>query len=275
MKKLKRMLAVIMMMVMMVPVTAFAAEGETASPDITSVDGAVAASVDFNGKTQEAVLTVTVNGKTITLTAEDYNVVEGSLTGKNAGTYEATIQGIGKFTGEAKVTFEIKAADIKNAKVTVKNPVYNGKMQKTSVVVVANGRKLTEGKDFEVVSGASRKSVGSYKIVIAGKGNYAGKISKDFSIRKADQTMTVKATKTTFYASTLKKKSASMTIKKSGVLDKAKVTYSCGSKKITISSTGKVTIAKGTKKGTYRVKVVAAATKNCKSATKYITITVK
>jgi hypothetical protein len=58
-----------------------------------------------------------------------------------------------------------------------------------------------------------------------------------------------------------------------------KITFakSSGNKKITISKKGKLTIKKGTKKGTYSVKinVKAAGNTNYKAVTKTVTFTVK
>lgn len=61
---------------------------------------------------------------------------------------------------------------------------------------------------------------------------------------------------------------------------KGKLTYTLNkkakaSKKIKVSKAGKVTIKKGLKKGTYKITVKAAATKNYKAAKKTITIKVK
>ena len=46
------------------------------------------------------------------------------------------------------------------------------------------------------------------------------------------------------------------------------------SSKIKVNKNGKIVVAKGTKKGTYQVKVTVKA-KNYKTVNKYITVTVK
>ena len=53
------------------------------------------------------------------------------------------------------------------------------------------------------------------------------------------------------------------------------MTYKSSSKKVTVTSKGKVTVKKGTKKGTYKITVIAAKTANYKSVKKTITIKVK
>ena len=97
-----------------------------------------------------------------------------------------------------------------------------------------------------------------------------------YTIKKATQKK-LKVTngyKKAVKASKFKKKAKSYTFKVSGVKDKAKVTYQRSSKKIVVKK-GKITLAKGIKKGTYRVTVKVAATKNYKATTKTIKIKVK
>lgn len=269
MKKLKRVLAVIMMMVMMVPVTAFAAEDP--SPAKKSVNGAVAAEATFNGKVQSPVITL---GDQTLVEGVDYEVV-GTLAHRNATTATATIKGIGAFEGEATVTFTIKPASIKDVKIVVGKYTYNGKKQKAGTVVTLNGVRLSYGKDYNYVSGSTRTAAGSNKLVIAGKSNLTGKTTATLTVNKAKQTVTAKANKTVFKASDLKKKAGAATIKTTGVKAGAKVTYTSSNKNIKISKTGKVTVAKGTKAGKYQVKVSVAATKNYLATTKTISIVVK
>lgn len=58
-----------------------------------------------------------------------------------------------------------------------------------------------------------------------------------------------------------------------------KVSFSkkSGSKKLTISSSGKITVAKGTKKGTYKIKVIVTAAGNASynAGSKVVTVKVK
>ena len=104
--------------------------------------------------------------------------------------------------------------------------------------------------------------------------------SSTTSAKKA-QTLKVTAKKKTVKASKLKKKALAfklITVKGA----KGKVTYAKvakgSSKKLSVNKkTGKITVKKGTKKGTYKlkVKVTAAATAKYKKATKTVTVTVK
>lgn len=93
----------------------------------------------------------------------------------------------------------------------------------------------------------------------------------------AEQTITVKKTiKKTVKVKKLKKKKVTFKIKASA---QGKLTYTkiSGKKALKISKTGKVTVKKGTKKGTYKMKVrvSAAATASYQAAEKTITVKVK
>jgi uncharacterized protein YhdP len=91
--------------------------------------------------------------------------------------------------------------------------------------------------------------------------------------------MTVKAATKTAKQAALKRKAATvapLTVSKA----QGKVTYakSSGASALSINSTtGKVTIKKGTKKGTYtmKVKVTAAGNTKYKSGSKTVTVTIK
>ncbi len=133
---------------------------------------------------------------------------------------------------------------------------------------------------------AKGKNAGTYNAVIT----VDAAMTDDFSaasetvkakitVAKVKQTMTVKANTKTVKAAKLKKAKqavkGTITVKKA----KGKVTYAkkSGSAKLTISKKGVVTVKKGTKKGTYKIKVnvKAAGNVNYKAAAKVVTVTVK
>ena len=93
--------------------------------------------------------------------------------------------------------------------------------------------------------------------------------------------ITVKAKTKVLKAKNLKKKAATIARKDVIAVSKAQgaVTYkkASGNKKITVAKNGKVTVKKGTKKGTYKIKVnvTAAGNKNYAKKTKTVTFTVK
>lgn len=59
--------------------------------------------------------------------------------------------------------------------------MYDGKEKKPSVTVEMGGRKLKKGTDY-TVEYANNVKVGIAKVIIAGKGNYSGTVTKTFTI---------------------------------------------------------------------------------------------
>ena len=157
--------------------------------------------------------------------------------------------------------------------VTVANGTYNGKAQLPKVVVKDSKGKVLGASDYSVVY-KNNVNAGKGSVVVTLKGKYAGTKTINFTIAKAKQSITKAVVKKTLKASLLKKKAASFKInaKAKGKVSYAKVS---GSKNITVSKAGTVTIKKGTKKGTYtiKVKITAAATSNFNKAT--VTKTIK
>lgn len=143
---------------------------------------------------------------------------------------------------------------------------YTGKAIKQVPAVKLGSLILKNGRDF-TVSYKNNKKVGKATVIVKGKGNFTGTKSATFKIVKYKQPMTAKAAKKTqtTKVSTLKKKSATLAkpviVKKAkGKLTYANASTSKAAKAFKVNAkTGKVTIPKGTKKGTYTMKVKAIA----------------
>ena len=232
--------------------------------------------VTYNGKARTQKIKVTVENVTL-IEGTDYEVTYTDNT--NAGTAKMILKGINGYKGSIEVSFTIKPASIKGAKVTPKKTsmVWTGKALKPGVksVVLKDGTKLA-ATDYSL-SYKNNTNAGTAKIIVKGKGNYTGTATGDFKITKAEQKVkTVTPAKKTIAAGKSFKIKAKAT-KEQGTAQFKKVS---GNAKITINSSGKVTVKKGTKAGKYTVKykVRIKQTKNCK-ATKYVTksivITVK
>ena len=155
-----------------------------------------------------------------------------------------------------------------NASLTKKTVTYTGKKQQPKVVVKNEAGKTIKAK-YYTVKVKTCKNAGTYKVTIIGKGKYAGYTQTlTYKIKAKTQKVTLKSTdKYTVKASAVKKNSK--TLKKAG-----KVSYTTNNSKIKVNKNGKIVVAKGTKKGTYQVKVTVKA-KNYKTVNKYITVTVK
>ena len=102
-KNLKKLLAIVVCIAMMVPTVAFAA---TSSPAKVDVKTATAKSLTYNAMSQTT--TIVVNGKTLTLN-KDFTVVSGNLKATKAGTYTVKIKGIGNYSGETTVKYTVNA----------------------------------------------------------------------------------------------------------------------------------------------------------------------
>ncbi len=181
----------------------------------------------------------------------------------------------------AKWTKNIES--IATAKVTLAKSAYtyNGKVIKPSVSSVKlNGKTLVKGRDYTVTY-KNYKNAGKGYVTITGKGNYKGTVKQAFTITKAS--VKFNTTKKSYKYKTVKKKAQSFTAFKNSGKGKVTVTYykngkiskkAC-KKYISVKSNGKVYVKKGAPKGTYKIKVKVAGTKNYNMATKTITITVK
>ena len=152
---------------------------------------------------------------------------------------------------------------------------YNGKEQApkaSQVVVKVNGKKLS-AKDYKVTI-KKGKDAGKYTVTVKiVKGKHKGqKLNATYTIKKASQKVKVSKNTVNVKASKVAKKSVSQKIK---VTKKAgKVSYKTNNANIKVKK-GKIVVAKGTKKGTYKVTVYVKGAKNYKDAKKVITVKVK
>ena len=143
-------------------------------------------SFTYNGKEQKpkTVLQILSGGKWQDLQeGKDYTVsYDGDFT--NAGTHTATVTGIGSYTGTLKNNFTINRKRLRDGcTVTLaKDSVsYNGKEQKPDFIVKDGDRTLVPDKDYTVTYRNNIKA-GTAKVVITGKGNYTGSVTKTFKI---------------------------------------------------------------------------------------------
>lgn len=134
---------------------------------------------------------------------------------------------------------------------------------KTPAVTVRDGRKTLRVNSDYTLSYKNNVNAGTASVVITGKGDYEGSITKEFTINKAAQSISGTATITKAYGS----KAFSLGNRAQGALS-----YKTGNSKVAaVSSAGKVTV-KGTGKTT--ITVTAAATANYNPASQLVTINV-
>ncbi|MGO5541820.1 hypothetical protein ACTQWG_04795 [Blautia sp. HCP3S3_H10_1] len=163
-----------------------------------------------------------------------------------------------------------------NASLAKKTVTYNAKKQTPKVVVKdANGKTINKKYYKVTYSKQGFKNAGKYKVTITGKGKYAGyKETITYTIKSKAQKVTLKKDSFSTTKKAVKKKAKSIGTIKATTRKGAKVTYTTNNSKIKVSKNGKITVAKGTKKGTYQIKVTVR-TKNYKTVNKFVKITVK
>jgi len=238
----------------------------------------------YTGKALKPKPTVKLGGKTL-VAGTDYTVAyENNV---KTGTAKVTVTGKGAYIGTKTKSFTIAkaASSIKLAAQTKtytgKALAYTGKVSKTGSSGKVTYAYYSDKSCKKAVKAANVKAAGVYyvKATVAADDNYK-KATSDavkFTVAKAANPMVVKAVARTAKLATVKKKAVtvaaplSFTRKAQGKVTYAKVSGS--SSALTVNkTTGKVTVKKGTKKGTYtiKIKVTAAGNANYKALTKTI-----
>ncbi|MBR3158788.1 MAG: BspA family leucine-rich repeat surface protein [Atopobiaceae bacterium] len=241
-----------------------------------------AASQTYTGKALTPTPVVKLGNKTL-VSGTDYTTTYASNT--NAGTATVTVSGAGNYTGTAKGTFSIgkrtQAISATNKSVAMGKTVGLGAKR------TAGNGKLSYATSNAKVAKVSATGVitpvkvGTCKVTVtaAETANWR-KATKTITVTvtKGAQPMAVKAVTRTAKAATLKKKGVTVaaplkfTRKAQGKVTYARVAKG-SAKCLTIDKkTGKVTVKKGTKAGTYKikVKVQAAGSKNYKAGSKTV-----
>ena len=176
------------------------------------------------------------------------------------------------------------ATSIDNAPVVLDDApiVYTGQPV-TPVIQTIGGKTLQEGRDYTIryTQGdaviEAPTDAGTYTMTITGKGNYAGSTSTEFTISKADGTLTATGNKVKARSKTIKLKKArkisadkAYTIKGAiGELTFSKVKANKVSKKFKVNAkSGQIKAKKGLKKGKYKLTVLISdpGDKNHKAA---------
>ena len=135
----------------------------------------------YTGSALTPAPTVTFNGKTL-VKGTDYTVSYSNNT--NAGTATATVTFKGNYSGTAKGTFQIKAADASKATVKLADQSFSAKSLTPAPTVTLNGKTLKQGTDYAVAY-ANNKNPGTATATITFKGNYSGTAKGSFKIATA------------------------------------------------------------------------------------------
>lgn len=187
--------------------------------------------------------------------------------------YTSSIPALKRSLKDEQVTVELSSTSF----------TYTGKTRTPSVTVKYGEEMLINGTDYKV-SYSNAINAGTATVKVEGKGNYENSVSRQYTITKANQSMTVKVKKSKFTVKSKALKSSAKSIKKTAVFTIKKAQGTVTFKKVSGSgnlsigkSTGKVTVAMNTEKGTYamKVKVTASGSKNYNKASKTVTIKVQ
>ena len=129
---------------------------------------------------------VTVTDGNYTLTTSDYSVTYKN--NKDPGTASIIITGKGNYSGTMYANFTIKKAQISSATVSsIANQSYTGLQITPALTLKYSGRTLVNGTDYTVTY-SDNEVPGTAKVLIEGKGNFEGSISKTFKIVKCSVT---------------------------------------------------------------------------------------
>ena len=159
----------------------------------------------------------------------------------NAGTASVVVTGKGDFTGTVRKKFRILPRKIKpDVTLSKTSFAYNGKIQKPTVTVKDNGKKLASS-DYTIAFPSGCKNAGTYKVTVSLKGNYSGSNTVSYKITPRKITPAVTLAKTVYTWN--------------GRMQKPAVTVKDGKTKLS-SANYTVTYASGRKNvGTYKVTV--------------------
>ena len=154
---------------------------ETEKIDITSAKLQFT-KAPYTGKAIEPKVVVKAkqNGKTKTLkSGVDYKVEYTDNI--NAGKASVTIKGIGKYKGILKKSFSITPIKMTSAIISKTKMTYTGSPFEPSVTVKRKNTVLIKDTDYTVVY-KNNINAGTAKVIVKGKGNYTGTITKTFTI---------------------------------------------------------------------------------------------
>lgn len=153
--------------------------------EIEAKDVAFDKELTYTGNELTQTVTVTVNGKTLTV-GTDYTV--SGLTGTEPGSYPVTVAGTGNYTGTVTKSFEIAKADISSATIgDIDSPVgYTGTAYEPEVTVTFNRTELALDTDYTVAY-TNNVNAGEATVTITGTGaHFKGSVEKHFTITAAD-----------------------------------------------------------------------------------------
>ena len=135
----------------------------------------------YTGKDIKPAVVVKLAGKTL-VEGTDYTVTYAA--NKAAGTATATITGAGNYTGEKTADFTITQKDLAAAQISaISDQTYTGSAIEPAFTVILDGKTLVKGTDYNATYENNENAGDQAKVTVTGTGNYAGSISRQFTIK--------------------------------------------------------------------------------------------
>ena len=124
-------------------------------------------------------------GDVVLVEGEDYTV--SATNNINVGTAQVTITGIGSCEGTADGTFIINPKDIDSSTITIVPDLYTFDGEnKNPTVTVKDGNAVLEEDSEYTIAIKNNKNAGKATVTVAGKGNYKGTKTAEFTIEQAE-----------------------------------------------------------------------------------------
>lgn len=140
----------------------------------------------YNGSTQKPAVTVK-HGKLTLREGTDFTLTNNG--GKDAGTYEVKVKGLGNYTDEASASYNILTSEVTIFEITLETEkyVYDGTAREPAVTVKEGERVLTAVTDY-TVKYANNVNAGTATVAVIGVGDYKGSQMKEFIIEPKPMT---------------------------------------------------------------------------------------
>lgn len=165
---------------------------EITAKNISSAD-VKAANATYTGKPATPDVTVTLDGEILNA-GIDYTISYSNNVNATTDKTKAAVvvKGTGNYTGSVTGTFDIAPKDISDAVIgDIEAQNYTGKEVTPEVSVSLDGKVLTAGTDYSVSYDNNIAASEDAEVIVTGRGNYTGTISKKFAIQnvKIDDAM--------------------------------------------------------------------------------------
>ena len=149
-------------------------------PQISDADIASIPDKVYTGRAITPALSVSMNGAVLRQ-GSDYKVEWANNT--NVGTATARIIGISNYAGEKVLTFVIRPAEITSLKLGQTEYTYDALAKTPPVTVYFQNKTLVGGVDYTITY-LDNINVGTARVVVTGRGNYAGTKQATFIIKE-------------------------------------------------------------------------------------------